>query len=102
MHPNQHWIPDRTSLSGTGGTLRFGKSAGKSGKLGQVFKFETGVTYRSPGLELNNIGFMLTANEINQFTWAGLQFQKAFSIFRNARLNFNHWAKWDGSGRVHF
>lgn len=93
---------NRTSLSGTGGTIRFGKSAGKSGRLGQVFKFETGITYRSPGLELNNIGFMLTANEINQFTWAGLQFQKAFSIFRNARLNFNHWAKWDGSGRFIF
>src|SRR5258705_9283378 len=94
--------PDRTSLSGTGGTVRFGKSAGKSGKLGQVFKFETGLTFRSPGLELNNIGFMLTANEINQFTWAGLQFQKAFSIFRNARVNFNHWAKWDCSGRFIF
>ncbi len=94
--------PNRTSLSGTGGTVRFGKSAGKSGKHGEVFKFETGVTYRSPELELNDIGFMLTANEINHFTWAGLHFQKGFSIFRNARLNINHWAKWDGSGRFIF
>lgn len=89
----------RTSLSGMGSTIRFGKSGGKSGKLGQVFMFETGLTTRSPGLELNDIGFMLTANEINHFTWAGLHFQKAFSIFRSASLNYNHWSRWDYSGR---
>jgi len=89
---------NRTSLSGWGGTLRFGKSGGRSGKLGQVFRFETGVTLRSPGLELNDIGFMLTANEINHFTWAGVQYQKSFSIFRNARINYNHWSRWDYGG----
>ncbi len=94
--------PERTSLSGTGGTIKFGKQAGKPGKLGQVFRFETGITYRSPSLEINDIGFLQTANEINQFTWAGLSFQKAFSVFRNARLNINHWAKWDGSGKFIF
>lgn len=90
---------NRTSLSGMGGTFRLGKSAGKEGKLGQVFRFETGVTFRSPGLELNDIGFMLTANEINHFTWAGLNYPKSFSIFRSARINYNHWSRWDYSGR---
>ena len=90
---------NRTSLTGMGGTVRFGKSGGKSGRLGQVFRFETGLTFRSPQLELNDIGFMLTANEINHFTWAGLHFQKAFSIFRNARVNYNHWSRWDYGGK---
>ncbi|QMU28661.1 DUF5916 domain-containing protein [Adhaeribacter radiodurans] len=90
---------NRTSLAGMGGTFRFGKIGGKTGKLGQVFRFETGVTLRSPGLELNDLGFMLTANEINHFTWAGLHYQKPFSIFRNARLNYNHWARWDYGGQ---
>jgi hypothetical protein len=89
----------RTSLTGMGGTFRFGKSGGKSGRLGQVFKFETGLTLRAPGLELNDIGFMLTSNEINHFTWAGFHFQKPFAFFRNARLNYNHWARWDYSGQ---
>jgi hypothetical protein len=89
----------RTSLTGTGGTIRFGKSGGKSGRLGQIFRFETGVTYRSPSLELNDIGFMLTANEINHFTWAGLNFPKAFSIFRRASINYNHWTRWDFGGK---
>jgi Domain of unknown function (DUF5916)/Carbohydrate family 9 binding domain-like len=92
----------RTSLTGMGGTIRFGKSGGKTGKRGQVFMFETGVTWRSPQLELNDIGFMLTSNEINHFTWAGLHFQKPFSIFRNGRLNYNHWSRWDYSGKFIF
>ncbi len=92
----------RTSLSGMGGTVRFGKAGGKSGKHGQVFKFESGVTLRSPGLELNDIGFMLATNEINHWTWAGLHFQKGFSVFRNARLNYNHWSRWDYSGKFLF
>jgi hypothetical protein len=90
---------NRTALTGTGGTIRFGKSGGRYGPLGQVFKFETGVTLRSPQLELNDIGFMLTSNEINHFTWAGLHFQKSFLIFRNAGLNYNHWSRWDYSGK---
>ncbi len=90
---------NRTSLSGMGGTVRFGKIGGRSGRLGQIFKFETGVTWRSPGLELNDIGFMLAANEINHFTWMGYHYPKAFSIFRSARLNYNHWSRWDYSGR---
>ena len=89
----------RTSLKGMGATFRFGKIGGKTGKMGQVFKFETGITLRSPGLELNDIGFMLTSNEINHFTWAGLHFQRPFSIFRTARANYNHWSRWDYSGQ---
>ncbi|HYC38959.1 MAG TPA: DUF5916 domain-containing protein [Chitinophagaceae bacterium] len=89
----------RRSLTGTSGTFRIGKSGGRAGKQGQVFRFETGFTWRSPELELNDIGFMLTTNEINHFTWAGLNYQKAFSIFRAARVNYNHWARWDFSGR---
>ncbi len=89
----------RTALDGMGGTFRFGKTGGKPGRLGQVFKFETGVTVRSPGLELNDIGFMLTANEINHFTWAGFHFQKPVSVFRTARLNYNHWSRWDYGGQ---
>lgn len=90
----------RTSLTGTGGTIRFGKSAGKPGKLGQILRFETGVTLRSPELELNDMGFMLTANEINHWAWVGLHYQRPFSFFRNARLNYNHWFRWDYGGQL--
>ena len=89
----------RTTLTGTGGTFRFGKIGGKPGKHGEVFRFETGVTTRSPGLELNDIGFMLTSNEINHFTWAGVHWQRPFSVFRTLRANYNHWSRWDFGGQ---
>lgn len=81
-----------TSLSGTGGTA-------KIGKLGGRWKFETGATWRSPGLELNDIGFMNNADEINHFFWSGYRFNNPFGIFRNLGLNVNHWLRWDFSGR---
>lgn len=90
----------RTSLTGTAGSFRIGKSGGNPGKYGQIFQFETGGTWRSPQLELNDIGFMLTANEINHFTWAGINYQQPFSIFRNLRYNYNHWARWDFGGQL--
>ncbi len=89
----------RTSLTGHGGTLALAKFGGKSGKLGQVLKFETGVTWRSPELELNDIGFMQTADEINHFTWIGYHFPKSFSVFRQFRINYNHYSKWDFGGQ---
>jgi hypothetical protein len=92
----------RTALTGSAATFRLGKQAGKPGKLGQVFKFETGFTLRSPQLELNDIGFMLTSNEINHFTWAGVHFQKPMGAFRTFRVNYNHWTRWDYSGQFLF
>ena len=91
--------PTRTSLTGHGGTVALAKYGGKQGPKGQIFKFETGGTWRSPELELNDIGFMQTADEINHFTWAGYHFQRPFSIFNSFRLNYNHWARWDFGGR---
>lgn len=95
-----HVDSSRTSLTGMGGTIRFGKIGGKQSKIGRVFKFETGLTTRSPQLELNDIGFMLTSNEINHFTWMGFHYQRPFSVFRNARINYNHWLRWDYGGTL--
>ena len=83
---------NKTSLSGTGGTAKIGRFGGN-------WKFETGATWRSPGLELNDIGFMNNADEINHFFWSGYRFNNPFGIFRNMGLNVNHWMRWDFSGR---
>ena len=89
----------RTSLTGTGGTFKIGKIGGKPDSLGGVLKFESGITWRSPQLDLNDAGFLLAADEINHFSWAGYAIQKPFSAFRNWRINYNHWARWDFGGR---
>lgn len=81
-----------TSLFGHGGTV-------KVGRLNSNWKFETGVTWRSPQLELNDLGFMTNADEINYFLWTGYRFTKPFAIFRFMQINYNHWSRWDFGGR---
>lgn len=93
---------NRTYLAGTGGTIRFGKTGGRATRIGRIIKFETGLTFRSPELELNDIGFMLTSNEINHFTWVSMQYQKQFSIFRRAQINYSHRFRWDFGGNFNY
>ena len=80
-----------TSLVGTGGMV-------KVGRLNKKWMLETGVTWRSPELELNDIGFMTNTDEINYFLWTGYRWTDPFSIFRRLQLNYNHWLRWDFGG----
>lgn len=82
----------RTSLSGTGGNLQLGKVGNGH------WKFETGATWRSPELELNDIGFQRQADDIRHYTWVGYQTLKPDSIFRKVGINYNHWSVWDFEG----
>lgn len=77
--------PNKTSLSGHGGNLQIGKAGGKK------FNFESGITWRSPGLELNDMGFQRNADDITHYTWIGYRALKPFSIFRSLSVNYNHW-----------
>ena len=86
-----------TSLTGHGGTVKLGKAGG-----GKRFNFEGGVSWRSPELELNDIGFLRSTDEIIHFLWAGYRIDQPFSVFRNIRFNYNHWSAWNFSGRHTF
>ncbi len=82
-----------TSLSGTGGILRLGNFGGN-------LNFESGVTWRTPGLELNDIGFQRQADDIRHFTWCGYKWREPFSIFRYMQANYNHWIVADFEGNI--
>lgn len=84
--------PDRTSLSGHSGSLRFRRTNNKK------FVFETGAAWRSPGFEINDLGYMRNADQINQFTWAGYYLRNPFSIFNRLQINTNQWLNWDCGG----
>ncbi|MCE7992480.1 MAG: carbohydrate binding family 9 domain-containing protein [Roseivirga sp.] len=88
--------PDKTSLAGHGGDLKFGK-AGK----GHV-KFETGLTWRSPSLELNDIGFLREADDIQNYLGITYQSLKPFGIFRDASIGYKHWLVWDFEGNHNY
>lgn len=91
---NDHtdYDPDRTALSGHAGSARLARTGGKH------FRFETGAAWRSPGFEINDLGFMRRADEINQFTWAGYRIEEPFGPFRAWRLNTNQWTTYDFGG----
>ncbi len=84
--------PTRTSLTGHGGSARFGRLTGSG------LRFESGVSYRSPGFEINDIGFMRRADQINQFSWVGWASPNPFSVFRRVGINANQWLNWDYGG----
>ena len=80
-----------TRLNGSSGMLKVGNLAGN-------VIFETGATWRSPGFEINDIGFMRNADEINYFGWAARRWQEPFGIFRRFQVNGNYYATFDFSG----
>ncbi|NQX81220.1 MAG: carbohydrate binding family 9 domain-containing protein [Flavobacteriaceae bacterium] len=85
---------NKTKLTGNGGNIKIGKSG--SGH----FRLETGLTWRSPELELNDIGFMNSADEVDHYLWSSYQTLKPFSVFRSFRINYNHFFNWDYSGNL--
>jgi len=84
--------PNKTSLTGTGGNIQIGKQAKGH------WQFESGFTWRSPELELNDMGFQRQADDLRHYTWIGYRTLKPFSIFRQVGLNYNHWSAWDFEG----
>ena len=81
----------RTALQGTGATVAVGKIAGD-------WMFEGGGTYRSPGLELNDVGFLSNTDEINFFAWGARAWRKPKGIFNRRQWNHNVNLSWDYSG----
>lgn len=77
-----------TSLSGWGGRIKIGK--GSKGFL----RYASEVNFRSPGLELNDIGFMNTADIVKQTSSVSYFVNKPVSIFRTYSIGIyqnNNW-----------
>lgn len=86
----------RSSLTGTGGNVQIGKIGNGH------WRFESGATWRSPELELNDIGFQRQSDDIRHYTWIGYQTLKPDSTFRRVGINYNHWTAWDFEGNHNY
>jgi len=82
----------KTSLTGTGGQLRFGKSGGGD------WRYNTGGYWRSPELEINDIGFLRQADDIRQFANITRLFNIPTSWYRRATISFNQFSTYDFEG----
>ncbi|MBI1967936.1 MAG: carbohydrate binding family 9 domain-containing protein [Gemmatimonadetes bacterium] len=82
----------RTSLTGDAEEIYFSKLGGG------LIRFETSYQRRSPGFEVNDMGFLLRADQQSWNNWLGLQFTRPAWIYRRAFWNFNWWQYWTAGG----
>ena len=83
--------PELTSLNGYGGNVQ-------AGKVGGHWNFMTFGYFKSPGYDLNDVGYLQSADALMTGVWSAYSFDKPFSIFRQIRPNFNAWTGWDYGG----
>lgn len=82
----------RTTLSGFGGRFRIGKGARG------FWRYSTGASWLSPGLELNDLGYMNTADEISQENEVTYFVNQPVSVFRTYNITLEQFNSWNFSG----
>ncbi|MFQ5704388.1 MAG: DUF5916 domain-containing protein [Gemmatimonadales bacterium] len=87
--------PTRTSLSGVAGQFSFNKRKG-------AWRYSGGFDTRSPGFEVNDLGFQRDADRTIQWTWINRRWLQPGKVFRRFNMNFNQWSVynygWDREG----
>jgi hypothetical protein len=87
-------VPARTSLSGFGGSIHAGKRSG-----GHWYYSENIVLY-SPGLDLNDLGYMRMADILNQKTEVSYNENVPKSFYRSYSFHLAQQTEWDFGGRL--
>jgi hypothetical protein len=84
--------PNRTSLTGTGGLFAIGKVGGKH------VNYETGFKWVSPELELNDVGFLRSADEMTQYLNVRYRTIKPVGDFMDINVRFRQFTAFDFEG----
>src|SRR3989441_7888761 len=81
----------RTSLGGDAEMLQFGKIAGR-------VLVQSNLERRSPGFELNDLGYLQRADQLAWSTWAGYFDRHTRKLYQRFQWNFNWWQYWTTAG----
>ncbi|WP_298761404.1 DUF5916 domain-containing protein [uncultured Psychroserpens sp.] len=84
--------PNKTSLTGSGGRLEFGQRGSDK------WRYTIGGNWKSPELELNDIGFLRQADIISQYANVRRLFNKPTSWFRRANIGLEQFTQYDFEG----
>ena len=84
--------PTRTSLTGTGGKINIGKQGGGN------WRYNGGLVWRSPELELNDVGFLRKTDEIIQFAEINYLWQIPTKIYRDIKVSLEQLSNFDFQG----
>ena len=82
-----------THLNGWGGKFTIGK--GSKGR----WKYSTGASWLSPGLELNDLGYMNTADQITQVNVVSYLVNQPVSIFNTCEMSLEQFNTWNFNGQ---
>ncbi len=77
-----------TTLTGNGGFGYVGKIAGH-------WQFVLAGFWRSPGLDLNDVGYMRRADQIMELFWVGYYYWTPKWIFRQINVEADQWHMWN-------
>lgn len=84
--------PMATSMQGWSGTVELWKVGGGP------WRFASMTQARSPGFEVNDLGFMTQSDYVEQVGWVGYLQNRPGRLFRSWRLNTNAWSAWTFGG----
>jgi hypothetical protein len=84
--------PTDTSLNGHSGGASFSKISG------QTTRGNLNIGYRSPGFDVNDLGFQSRADEIWQEAWFQLRSERHGKYIRYKNINFNQWTGFNFGG----
>jgi hypothetical protein len=82
----------RTALRGSAGKLSISKIGG------QYVRFNSNTSFKTPGLEINDLGFMRRADERSMGNWLQIRSERPGKWFRSRMINFNQYASWNFDG----
>ena len=83
----------RTALSGTGASFRLAEVDGN-------WRFGVNGSFRSPGLELNDIGFLNSTDNIGSSAYVNRRWVQGMENWTNINTELSARADWDFSGRA--
>jgi hypothetical protein len=82
----------RTSLSGAAALVGVNKIAGER------VRFSSTVSMKSPGFDVNDLGFQQRADTRNMSNWMQWRNERPSKYLRSVRFNLNQWAGWNFDG----
>ncbi|HEX9293553.1 MAG TPA: DUF5916 domain-containing protein [Gemmatimonadales bacterium] len=92
QRPDNHLKYDstRTALSGNSEEILLSRRSG-------FIQGQTSYLRRSPGFEVNDLGFLFSANQQQWNNWVSLNWTQQTKLFQRAFWNFNWWQYWTAS-----
>jgi hypothetical protein len=82
---------NRTSLAGSGGRMQISKLDGHLNLIGVVL-------WKSPGFEINDLGYLQQADRIMPIVWAGYNQWEPKGIYRRFNINGDFWSIFNFGG----